>query len=72
MDRRTALFVSTLLVGLVLAVLGVALSAPIGPVESPVYSNPRVEFAPLMFVLGITLMFGSAVVYEIVPDKWDK
>lgn len=72
MSRRTALFVSTLLVGLILAALGVALSAPIGPTSSPVYSNPRVDFAPAMFVLGITLMFGSAVVYEIVPDEWDR
>ena len=70
--KRIALFVSTLLLGIVLAALGIALSAPIGPTESPVYSNPRVDFAPLMFVLGITLMFGSAVVYEIVPDRWDK
>ena len=70
--RRRTLFLLTLLAGLVLAALGVALSAPIGPPESPVYSDPRVEFAPLMFVLGITLMFASAVVYEIVPDKWDE
>lgn len=71
MRKRTVLFISTLLVGLVLAVLGVTLSAPIGPTDSPVYSNPRVEFAPLMFVAGITLMFASAVVYELVPDKRD-
>ncbi len=69
MSRRTKLFVATLLVGLLLAVLGVALSAPVGPTTGPVYSNPRVEFAPLMFVLGVTLMFGSAVVYELAPDE---
>ena len=69
MRRRTALFVSTLALGLMLAVLGIMLSAPIGPTSSPVYSNPRVDFAPLMFVLGVTLMFASAVVYEITPDK---
>lgn len=72
MSRRTVLFVLTLVAGIVLAVLGVALSAPIGPTDSPVYSNPRVDFAPLMFVLGITLMFGSAVVYELTPDSWDE
>lgn len=69
MRRRTALFVSTLAVGLVLAVLGVVLSAPIGMPDSPNVSDPRVEFAPAMFVLGVTLMFASAVVYEVVPDK---
>ena len=72
MRRRTALLVLTLLVGLVLAVLGIALSAPIGPPDNPGPSNPTVDFAPLMFVVGITLMFGSAVVYELVPDKWDE
>lgn len=72
MHRRTALFVLTLLAGVTLAVLGITLSAPIGSPDSPVHSNPRVEFAPAMFVLGITLMFGSAVVYELVPDKRDE
>lgn len=71
-SKRVALFASTLLLGIVLAGLGVGLSAPIGPTSSPVYSNPRVEYAPLMFVVGITLMFASAVVYELVPDKWEK
>ena len=64
MRRRTVLFVSTLALGLMLAVLGIMLSAPIGPTSSPVYSNPRVDFAPLMFA--------SAVVYEIAPDRWDR
>ena len=72
MRRRTVLFVSTLALGLVLAVLGIMLSAPIGPTSSPLYSNPRVDFAPLMFVVGVTLMFASAVVYEIAPDRWDR
>ncbi len=72
MRRRTLFFLVTLLAGVTIAVLGVTLSAPIGSPDSPVPSNPRVDFAPLMFVLGITLMFGSAVVYELVPDKWDE
>jgi len=72
MRKRTVLFVATLALGLVLAALGIALSAPIGPTSSPVYSNPRVDFAPLMFVVGVTLMFASAVVYEIAPDRWDR
>jgi uncharacterized RDD family membrane protein YckC len=70
--RRITLFVLTLAAGLVLAVLGITLSAPIGPTDSPVYSNPRVDFAPLMFVLGVTLMFASAVVYEVAPGKEDE
>ncbi len=72
MSRRTKLFVFTLLMGLVLTILGVALSAPVGPTSGPEYSDPRVEYAPLMFVLGITIMFGSAVVYELAPEKRER
>ncbi|MEE8347272.1 MAG: hypothetical protein V3S20_08000 [Dehalococcoidia bacterium] len=72
MRNRTLFFLIALLAGMILAILGIALSAPIGPPDSPGISNPKVDFAPLMFVLGITLMFGSAVVYELVPDKWDQ
>lgn len=66
--RRTTLFVLTLLGGVALALLGFFLSAPIGPTTEPLYSNPRVDFAPLMFVAGVVLMAGSAVVYEISKD----
>ncbi|MEE8422062.1 MAG: hypothetical protein V3S31_04715 [Dehalococcoidia bacterium] len=66
--RRRDLFLLTLGAGAVLAVLGFFLSAPIGPTENPTYSNPRVAFAPLMFVSGVALMFGSAIVYELAPD----
>ncbi len=67
--RRRNLFLLTLLAGVVLAVLGFFLSAPIGPTDGPVYSNPRMPFAPLVFVIGFVLMFGSAVVYELVRDR---
>lgn len=66
--RRRDLFLLTLGAGVLLAVLGFFLSAPIGPNDNPTYSNPRVEFAPLIFVCGVVLMFGSAVVYELAPD----
>ena len=66
--RRMTLSALTLLAGVVLVVLGFFLSAPIGPTTEPLYSNPRVDFAPLMFVAGVVLMAGSAVVYEISKD----
>ncbi len=72
MRSRTLFFLLALLSGMILAVLGIALSAPVGSPTHPGLSNPRMDFAPLIFVLGITLMFGSAVVYELVPDKWDE
>lgn len=32
-------------------------------------SNPRIQFAPTLFVLGVLLVFVSAVVYELLPDR---
>jgi hypothetical protein len=66
--RRTTLSALTLLTGVVLVVLGFFLSAPIGPTTEPVYSNPKLDFAPLMFVVGVVLMAGSAIVYELSRD----
>lgn len=66
---RGALFILTLLVGLTLALVGFFLSAPIGAPTSPSISNPRVDFAPLMFVVGVILIFASAVVYELASDR---
>ncbi len=68
MPRGTAFF-AVLVAGIVLAVAGFALSAPIGPTDSPVYSNPRMDFAPLMFVIGVILIFGSAIAYELGSDR---
>jgi hypothetical protein len=66
--RRKTLFAITLGAGLALVVVGFFLSAPIGPPESPRYSNPVLEFAPLIFVVGVVLIFSSAVVYELAGD----
>ncbi len=66
---RKFMFLLTLLVGLALSIIGFMLSAPIGATISPVISNPRLPFAPTLFVLGVILLFASAVVYELVPDK---
>lgn len=69
--RRT-LFLLTLLAGLALAIVGFSLAAPIGPTDGPHISSPRVLFAPGIFVIGVILMFSSAVVYELVPDKKER
>ncbi len=66
---RKTMFLLTLLVGLALAIIGFFLSAPIGPTLSQEISNPRLEFAPAIFVLGVVLIFSSAIVYELTPDK---
>ncbi len=64
-------------VSILMVVLGFALqavsyfflAAPIGQPTSPAYSDPRLPFAPLLFIVGIALVFLAAVVYELMPDK---
>lgn len=58
-----------LLGGLVLATTGFLLAAPVGVPTSALFSNPQVEFAPAIFILGIVLAFSSAVLYELLPDR---
>lgn len=55
-----------------LALAGVAyflLGARIGTPTSPAFSNPRVPFAPLVFIAGVVLVFLAAVIYELLPDR---
>lgn len=44
-------------------------SAPLGRSTSEFFSNPRIPYAPLFFILGIMLVFSAAVVYELLPDR---
>lgn len=46
-----------------------AWAAPLGLPTSEAFSNPRLPFAPLFFVIGVMVVFLSAVVYELLPDK---
>ncbi|MDR7586276.1 MAG: hypothetical protein QN158_11920 [Armatimonadota bacterium] len=50
------------------AISYVFLAAPLGTPTSPWYSNPRVPFAPALFILGVILVFLAAVVYELLPE----
>jgi hypothetical protein len=64
-------------VALLVAVSGVALAvvsyfllaAPLGSPVSERFSNPRLQFAPSLFIAGVMLVFVSAVVYELLPDR---
>lgn len=67
--NRGGLFLLVLVIGVGMAVAGFLLSAPIGPTENPTYSDPRMPFAPLVFVLGVILSFCSAIVYEVARDR---
>lgn len=45
------------------------LSAPLGPITSEVSSNPRIPFAPVIFIIGVGSVFLAAVVFELLPDR---
>lgn len=68
--RRGAFAVLMVIGGLVIqAVSYFALAAPLGIPTNPTYSNPRLQFAPVLFIGGVMLVFLAAVVYELLPDK---
>jgi hypothetical protein len=39
--------------------------------EEVACSNPRLEWSSVLFVFGILLAFGSAIVYEVMKDPSD-
>jgi len=45
------------------------LAAPIGAVINETFSNPRLPYAPVLFIIGVGTVFLAAVVYELLPDK---
>ncbi len=47
------------------------LAAPWGE-DTVANSDPRLQFAPLLFVVGVIVAFSSAVVYELLPDRTDE
>lgn len=58
-----------LIVGIVLMVVSYFFwTAPWGAVEVA-NSDPRVQFAPAIFVFGVILAISSALVYELLPDR---
>ncbi len=67
---RAALTILMVIGGFALqAVSYFLLAAPLGTPVSPYYSNPRLPFAPAIFILGVMLVFLAAVVYELLPEK---
>ena len=47
------------------------LAARLGIPQSPANSNPRVPYAGLVFICGVMMVFISAVIYELLPDRED-
>lgn len=70
MQTRTILTILMVIAGFALqAVSYFLLAAPLGIPTSPVFSNPRLPFAPGLFILGVMLVFLAAVVYELLPER---
>jgi len=66
--RRTITLLM-IVVGLALMVVSYFfLAAPWGA-DDVAHSNPILQFAPALFVLGVLLVFSAAVVYEVLPDR---
>jgi nitrate/nitrite transporter NarK len=69
---RKGLTIGMIVVGIALMVISYfGLTAPWGA-RSVANSNPRMQFAPLVFVVGVMMTFGSALVYEMLPDRFDR
>jgi uncharacterized membrane protein YidH (DUF202 family) len=67
---RTVLAIAIAVAGFALqAITYFFLATPIGKPTDESFSNPRVPFAPLLFILGVVLVFVAAVVYELLPDR---
>ena len=67
--RRSTWAIGLVILGFALQGISYAvLSAPLGIPISEAFSNPRVPFAPLIFVIGVALVFLAAVVYELLPE----
>ena len=67
---RLGLCALTLTAGLVLALVSYfVLAAPIGTPTNESFSNPRVPYAATLFVIGVSLVAVSVIVYEVLPDE---
>ncbi len=71
--KRGVIAVAMAVAGFALqAVTYLFLATPIGKPSSVRFSNPRVPFAPALFILGVMLVFIAAIVYELLPERGDR
>jgi hypothetical protein len=67
---RRLITVLMIVIGAGLMLLGWFLAAPWGA-DTVANSNPRVPFSPAIFVLGVITVFSSALVYELLPNRFE-
>jgi hypothetical protein len=66
---RKTIMLAMIIVGVGLMLAGYFLAAPWGA-DSVANSNPRLPFSPAIFVLGVITVFSSALVYELIPNRY--
>ncbi len=64
--RRVAAWLVTLLAGIGVAIVGFLCSSRHGTIRT---DDPLLPFAPVVFITGVVLFFGSAVVFELLPGR---
>lgn len=69
MTRRGIIALTIIAVGLGLMVFAYLFGAAPWCVDGVACSNPRLEWSPAIFVLGVILAFSSALYYEVAKDK---
>lgn len=69
MTRRGIIALTMIVVGLGLMVFAYLFGAAPWCVDEAACSNPRLEWSPAIFVLGVILAFSSALYYEVAKDK---
>lgn len=71
MSTRNIVSAVIVVAGLALALVSYfVLAAPWGfPPDTVAHSNPRVPFAPAIFIVGVMLVFIAAIVYELWPSN---
>ncbi len=67
---RKTITLATIIVGVGLMLAGYFLAAPWGA-DSVANSDPRLPFSPAIFVLGVITVFSSALVYELIPNRYE-
>lgn len=69
MSRRSVITTLMIVVGLLLMVLAYFFGAAPWCADAVECSNPRIEWSPAIFVLGVVIAFSSAIYYEVAKDK---
>jgi hypothetical protein len=69
MSRRGAITIAMIVIGLTLMVTSYFFGAAPFCSDGVECSNPRMQWSPAVFVLGVVVAFSSAIYYEVAKDK---